>query len=108
MPGVPAGEGQVDWERGVDLLTKVGVILSEESYVETGLTAYNRKRYFASAPAPVLEATLEGGPYRLFVAVQALVEEHKYWGGFVDVLNPEAAQEFIRLTHERYNARFRR
>jgi len=53
-----------------------------------------------------LEATLEGGPYRLFVAVQALVEGHKYWGGFVDVLNPEAAQEFIRLTHERYNARF--
>lgn len=102
----PLENGQVDWEREVDLLTKVGVILSEESYVETGLTAYNRKRYFASAPAPVLEATLEGGPYRLFVAVQALVEEHKYWGGFVDVLNPEAAQEFIRLTHERYNARF--
>lgn len=102
----PLREGRVDWTRGIDLLGSTGVLLTEESYVETGLTPYNRKRYFASNPVPVLEAVLPAGPYRLYVSVQALVEGHKYWGGFVDVLNPEAAAEFIRLTHERYYARF--
>lgn len=102
----PLDGDRVDWERGIDLLGAVGPVLSEESYVETGLTAYNRKRYFASEPVPVLQTTLTGGPHRLIVSVQGLVEGHKYWGGFVDVLNPEAVQEFLRLTHERYYARF--
>ena len=99
------GQG-VDWERGIDLAGSTGVVLSEESYVETGLTAYNQKRYFASDPVPVLDAALPDRPFRLYVSVQALVEGHKYWGGFVDVLNPEAVEEFLRLTHERYWARF--
>lgn len=102
----PLREGRVDWSRGIDLLETTGIVLSEESYVETGLTVYNRKRYFASEPVPVLETTLSGGPHRLYVSVQALVEGHKYWGGFVDVLNPEAVEEFLRRTHERYYARF--
>lgn len=102
----PLRDGRVDWDQGLDLLDATGVVLMEESYVETGLTAYNRKRYFASEPVPVLQTTLTGGPFRLFVAVQALVENHKYWGGFVDVLNPRAVEEFLCLTHERYYGRF--
>ena len=31
---------------------------------------------------------------------------HKYWGHFADVLNPQAVQEFIGLTHERYRQRY--
>ena len=50
----PLRDGRVDWERGIDLLDATGLVLTEESYVETGLTAYNRKRYFASEPAPGL------------------------------------------------------
>ncbi|HEX6972689.1 MAG TPA: glycosyl hydrolase, partial [Limnochordia bacterium] len=102
----PIEGGEVMWERGCDLLTHVGTVLTDESYVETGLTQYNRKRYFASRPTPVLHVRLPEGPHRLYVAVQALVEQHKYWGHFTDVLNPDAVREFLSLTHERYRARF--
>jgi hypothetical protein len=100
-------EGEtVTWERGVDLRTSVGTILERESYVEMGLTSYNRKRYFASQPTPVLEATLPAEPHRLFVSVQAEVNHFKYWDRYVDVLNPEAVDRFIGLTHERYRRRY--
>lgn len=103
----PLRGDEVDFSRGIDLKEFAGIVLTDESYVETGLTQYNRKRYFASEPAPVLEAELPKEPHRLFVSVQALVEGHKYWHHYVDVLNPEAVQEFLRLTHERYAARFK-
>ena len=102
----PLRGDEVDFNRGIDLKRCAGIVLTDESYVETGLTQYNRKRYFASEPTPVLEAELPMEPHRLFVSVQALVEGHKYWDHFIDVLNPEAVREFIRLTHERYAARF--
>jgi len=95
-----------DWTRGFDLAGHVGPLLVVDSYRETGLTRYNQKRYFASRPTPILEATLPAGPHRIFVSVQAEVTHHKYWGHFADVLNPQAVQEFIGLTHERYRQRY--
>ena len=80
----------------MDLADHVGPLLVVDSYRETGLTRYNQKRYFASRPTPILEATLPDGPHRIFVSVQAEVTHHKYWGHFADVLNPEAVAEFIR------------
>ncbi|HSV27664.1 MAG TPA: glycosyl hydrolase [Sedimentisphaerales bacterium] len=100
-----AGES-VQWRKGIDLRKSIGMVLVDDSYEETGLTTYNRKRYFASTPTPVLETELASGEYRIFASVQKLVDTHKYWDNFVDVLNPEAVQEFIRLTHERYYERF--
>jgi hypothetical protein len=97
--------GAVRWDAPLDLLAHVGTVLGEESFAEVGLTPYNRKRYFASDPVPVLEATLPAGPHRLSVSVQAQVEDHKYWGRFADVLDPAAVREFLRRTHERYAAR---
>ncbi len=102
----PLADGNVQWRKGVDLRRSVGVVLVDDSYEETGLTTYNRKRYFASTPTPVLEAELAAGQYRIFASVQKVVDTHKYWDDFVDVLNPEAVREFIRLTHERYYERF--
>ena len=95
-----------DWSAGIDLADAVGPLLVVDSYRETGLTRYNQKRYFASRPTPVLEATLPERPHRIFVSVQAEVTHHKYWGHFADVLNPAAVQEFIRQTHERYRRRY--
>lgn len=96
----------VDWAEGIDLARNVGMVLARASYVEMGLTAYNRKRFFASQPTPVLEADLPAERYRLFASVQAQVDHHKYWDHYVDVLNPQAMREFIALTHERYLARY--
>ncbi|NLF60852.1 MAG: hypothetical protein GX574_06830 [Lentisphaerae bacterium] len=92
----------IDWERGRDLRSAVGVHLGDESYNIGGLTPYNRKRYFASNPTPVLETTLPKGRWRLVATVQAVITGHKYWDHFVDVMNPEAIRAFIALTHERY------
>ena len=100
-----APDGAVDWSRPRDLASAVGMSLPVDSYNEMGLTRYNRKRYFASDPTPTLEATLEG-PARLYVSAQVQVEEFKYWGHYVDTLNPAAIRRFMDLTHERYRARF--
>jgi len=102
----PAQDDRADWATPLDLRDCVGTALLDESYNETGLTSYSRKRYFASGPTPVLEAELPDGPHRVFVGVQSVVTGHKYWNHYVDVLNPEAVRRFIALTHERYHARF--
>ncbi|MBN1219246.1 MAG: hypothetical protein JXM69_09990 [Anaerolineae bacterium] len=98
----PLQNGQPDWERGIDLREHVGMVLAADSYIETGLTTYNQKRYFASEPTPTLAVTLPDQPHRLFVSVQTEVHHFKYWHHFVDVLNPEAVTRFVNLTHERY------
>jgi hypothetical protein len=102
----PLIDGKPLWRNGLDLRSAVGVVLVDDSYEETGLTTYNRKRYFASTPTPTLETQLKPGQYRIFVSVQRVVDSHKYWDNFIDVLNPAAVREFIRLTHERYYQRF--
>jgi hypothetical protein len=98
--------GAVDWTRLTDLQPQVGMVLTGESYNLGGLTSYNRKRYFASQPTPVVAVELPPVPHRIFVSVQCVVERHKYWWHFADVLNPAAVREFMRRTHERYGQRF--
>lgn len=98
----PLQQGKTDWGQGINLAGHVGIVLTVDSYLDTGLTAYNQKRYFASEPTPVLDVTLPERPHKLLVSVQVEVKHHKYWNHFVDVLNPEAVARFIQLTHERY------
>ena len=100
----PLSGGAPDWSRPVDLNGSVGVVLADGSYVLMGMTVYNRKRYFASHPRPVLEAELPPGAHRVFVSVQMAPDHDKYWGHHPDVMNPEAVLRFIELTHERYRA----
>ncbi len=102
----PETDDGIVWRDGRDFLSAVGFHLSTESYHDTGLTAYNRKRYFADVPTPVLETEAPAGSYRLLAAVQVEVEDFKYWGRYVDVLNPEAMKAFIEMTHERYRQRY--
>lgn len=102
----PLVEGRPDWSAERDLRAAVGMAMPDESYNLGGLTVYNRKRYFASNPRPRLETDLPPGRWRVFASVQMRVGGHKYWDNYVDVLNPDAVAEFLRLTHERYAARF--
>jgi hypothetical protein len=102
----PLQHGETDWERGTDLAGHVGTVLTVDSYLDTGLTAYNQKRYFASEPTPVLDVMLPAGRHKLLVSAQVEVKHHKYWNHFVDVLNPEAVARFVQLTHERYCERY--
>ncbi|MHC4871294.1 MAG: hypothetical protein ACYTFY_05570 [Planctomycetota bacterium] len=97
---------QIDWENGVDLKSSVGSAYSGESYNEMGMTKYANKRYFASGQVPALETTLPEGRYRIVASVQTIIQKHKYWGWFADVLNPDAVKCFIDLTHEKYKKIF--
>lgn len=102
----PIRDDRVIYGEGIDLRDQIGIILTEDSYVETGLTSYNRKRFFSSEPRPVLEATLPPNRFRIYATCQMEVRRHKYWDHFVDILNPEAVQAFVSLTHERYWTRY--
>ena len=102
----PVTDDTVDWTGGIDLKGRIGIGLLADSYNETGLTMYNRKRFFSSNPTPVLEANLPPGPHRVTVSVQAEVTHHKYWNHYADVLNSDAISRFIDLTHERYWKRY--
>jgi len=103
----PLRDGAPVWDEGLDLKRHVGMLLSRNIYQEgRSLSDYNRKRYWAGQPRPVLEADLPQGRWRVFVSVQAEVRRHKYWGCYADVLNREAVEHFIKLTHERYRERF--
>ncbi|MBI4977357.1 MAG: hypothetical protein HZC28_07750 [Spirochaetes bacterium] len=102
----PLNDGKTDWKHGADVRNHIGMVLTDETYEETGLTSYNRKRYFTSEPKPVLEITLPEKKYILIVSVQQVIERFKYWGQLPDVLNPEVAKRFIAMTHERYKKRY--
>ena len=102
----PLRDGVVDWSAPLDLRRAVGMSLVANSYVETGLTTYNQKRYFASRPTPTLETRLPAGEWRVFAGLQVEVSANKYWGHFVDALNPAAVQAFIQATGEPYLRRF--
>ncbi len=103
---VPLRDGEPVWEEARDLTDHVGMVLVEETYYEAGLTPYTYQRYFAATPTPTLEADLPERPHRIFASVQVEVTHYKYWDHFLDTMSPEAVREFMRLTHERYRARF--
>ena len=98
--------GTPDWSAPRDLMPHVGMTLADDSFYEGGLTSYNQKRYFASRPVPVLRVTLPKGRWLVSVSVQALVTRFKYWGYYVDALNPDAIDDFVSRTHEGYARRF--
>ena len=101
-------DGTPVWTEEFELNNSVGMVLARPSYNETGLTTYNRKRFFASGPTPVLETVLPDthARWRVCTAILQVVDDHKYWGSFIDCLNPDAVAAFIEATHERYRSRF--
>ena len=101
----PIHNDNIDWSKPIDISESVGFHLSQDTYYEAGLSAYTGKRYFACTPRPTLDVVLPAGKYRIIASIQILIEKHKYWQHFVDVLNPDAVDCFIRLTHERYRKR---
>ena len=99
---VPWEQGRPDWTQPRDLRADIGTVYSRESFFTRGLTGYNRTRYFAHDPIPVLQTHLPPGRWRIVWSVQTIVAGMKYFGASVDVMNPRAIKRFIALTHERY------
>ncbi len=95
-------DGTYDFKHPIDLEDCIGNLQEEEIYQQTGLTAYNHKRFFTYRPIHLLTCKLPEGSYRIEVFTQEAVGDFKYYGGFFDPCNKEAVQSFLDTTHERY------
>lgn len=102
---------RLDLSARIELGPCIGQLFGEEVFHETGLTAYNRKRFLACSPFLRLDWT--PGPrdtrrtgdterFAVYVFCQVPVRGHKYFDRFPDPLNPEAVEYFLHLVHRRY------
>lgn len=95
-----------DFTVTLDLREAIGVLQTEEIYQTTGLTAYNRKRFFSYRPEHVLRVKLPPGRWQIDIYSQKRLGEFKYYGAFFDPCCREAVKTFIELTHGAYRRRF--
>lgn len=90
----------------VDLQECVGTCYEEEVFQYSGLTRYNKKRYFTGRPVKALTwetpSDAPGSQWKVYLVTEVVFDHFKYFENFVDTLNPEATKHFIELTHERY------
>lgn len=96
---------KIHFDQGIDFKDNIGSLFSEELYHKTGLTPYNQERFLACNPVnelmiPSFEDTKQ--TYRLYIFIEETVNDHKYFGKFIDPLNPKSISAFIETTHERY------
>lgn len=102
----PIKEGAVIWKDEFNLTSYIGITQPEKIYQESGLTAYNRKRFFSGNPAKKLNWQVPLGQWRIYIFMQVTVTHFKYYGNFIDPLNEGAIKHFIETTHERYKKHF--
>lgn len=98
----PVSGGITDWKQGIDLAGSIGTLQTEKIYQQTGLTRYNRKRFFSYQPCKVLRDRLPKGEWRIELYWETVLGDFKYYGGFLDPCNKAAVKTFLDTTHERY------
>ena len=94
--------GVMDINDFIDLTEYVGTGYQQEVFQYSGLTKYNKKRYFTGDPGKLLCWTPPDGSYKIYLVTEVVMNHFKYFENFIDTLNPEAIRYFITLTHERY------
>jgi len=93
---------KVDFTNSVDVSEYIGTGYSEEIFQLSGLTAYNKKRYFTGNQNKVLLWQPGEGSYKVYIFVEVVFKHFKYYENFVDPLNKAAVEYFIKTTHEQY------
>lgn len=102
----PIGENEApDRAKTMDIEEMIGTLQMEEIYQQTGLTAYNNKRFFTYGPEHVLCGFLPKGRWRVEIFSQRTLEDFKYYGGYFDPCSREAVKTFLETTHEKYAKR---
>ncbi len=98
--------GKINLNEFIDLREYVGTSYEEEVFQYSGLTQYNKKRYFTGHPAKTLvwnaPSDEPDSQWRVYLVTEAVLDHFKYFGNFIDTLNPKAIKYFIEMTHERY------
>ncbi len=95
-------DGKTDLEDFLELKDYVGTGYRQEVFQYSGLTKYNKKRYFTGDPGKLLCWTAPEGEWRIYLVTEVVLDHFKYFGNYIDTMNPEAIRCFISLTHERY------
>ena len=95
-------EDRIEWENPVDLASYIGTGYRENIFQMSGLTQYNRKRFFTGSPVKKLYWQAPEGRWHIEIMMQTAVEHFKYFGKYIDPLNPDAIAYFIKTTHEKY------
>ncbi len=100
----PVENGRVLWERAVDVRRHFGAVLTREQFWRWPMShiPYNEKRFMADEGRLALSWSAPPGQWRVFVGIEREQRGFKYFDWFFDPLQPGAAEEFLRLTHERY------
>ncbi len=99
-------DGSYSLDDYVDLQDYVGTGYKQEVFQYSGLTLYNKKRYFTGDPVKLLDWTAPevnaGESFKIYFVTEVVTKHFKYFENFIDTLNPDALRYFIELTHERY------
>lgn len=94
--------GNCDFSDFIDLMDYIGTGYADEIFQLSGLTAYNRKRFFTGTAAKYLRWQAPEGEWKVYVFVEEVMKHFKYFENFVDPLNPDAVRYFLETTHEKY------
>jgi len=97
---------KIIWEEYIDLKDFTGIVYTEDIYQESGLTVYNKKRFFVGNSAKIFRWSPPPGNWKVFLFYQYPLKDFKYFGTFIDPLNRDAVKHFIQTTHEEYKKHF--
>lgn len=86
----------------IDIVEYAGTGYQQEVFQYSGLTKYNKKRYFTGDLGKLLCWTPPLGKWKIYFVTEVVMDHFKYFENFIDTMNPEAVKYFIELTHERY------
>lgn len=95
-------DGAYSLDDFIDLQEYVGTGYRQEVFQYSGLTKYNKKRYFTGDPVKFLDWKAPEGTWKIYLVTEVVTKHFKYFENFIDTLNPDATRYFIELTHERY------
>ena len=94
--------GKPDWNSRIDLTDYIGSIYPGMAYQDSGLTFYNKKRFFSEGCQWNITWQAPEGQWRIYMCIEEEMTNFKYFGTFIDPVNPEAVRLFIQWTHEAY------
>lgn len=95
-------DGAYSLDDFIDLQDYVGTGYRQEVFQYSGLTKYNKKRYFTGDQVKFLDWKAPEGTWKIYLVTEVVTKHFKYFENFIDTLNPGATKYFIELTHERY------
>lgn len=95
-------EGQCQWDKFIDLKEYVGSGYVQDIFQMSGLTKYNKKRYFQGELSQYLTWNIPKGTWKIYLYTEVVMKHFKYFENFIDPLNPEAVRCFLQNTHEQY------